>query len=371
MMEFTGEMLAAVNEMLMQSFNGVIRVFPAIPEKRHEWYDAVRRGHYLYECYDRYPEYEPWKDVRFDKLLAKGAFEISAEMREGKLQWIRVHSKAGGRVRIFSPYMTKKLPVWCDEEIIPAAMDEKDILTFETEKGKTYLIALNADAYMPKADCGQFPRKVLTHESFTKRTIYIGEEPDTAYHKAMDTVLRAWYLGELRQENRTMYKMDFGCVKDKEYWKAMPRQSTVGNKLQKFQSFVPVHEDTMAYTVKRGYGFTNAEGIRGVDRGGEDILRGDFLEGTEPAEFIIEAPRGQYEILVVSGDPEEEFVTILEGPGGYRAGGEIVKPGFWQCELIPMMHRKDGSMKLKISTVPGKKWKISLLVLDIHKGYGW
>jgi alpha-L-fucosidase 2 len=61
--------VTTMNEMLLQSWGGVIRVFPAIPAS--------------------------WKDVSFARLLAKGAFEVSAERKDGRTKWIRIKSLAG------------------------------------------------------------------------------------------------------------------------------------------------------------------------------------------------------------------------------------------------------------------------------------
>ena len=44
---------------------------------------------------EQYTDYDAWKNVRFDKLLAKGAFEVGASMKAGKLEWILVHSQKG------------------------------------------------------------------------------------------------------------------------------------------------------------------------------------------------------------------------------------------------------------------------------------
>ena len=57
MMEFTGEMLAAVNEMLMQSNGGIIRLFPAMPNGDPENDRLIMRGHPLNEYTARYNEY--------------------------------------------------------------------------------------------------------------------------------------------------------------------------------------------------------------------------------------------------------------------------------------------------------------------------
>lgn len=370
MMEFTGEMLAAVNEMLLQSYNGVIRVFPAVPDKALDWTPALRQGRALLECPDRLTSYEPWEDLRFDRLLAKGAFEISAEIRGGALRFILVHSRVGGTVRLLSPYMSEKLPVWCGGDEIPATMDN-GILTFETEAGTDYLIALSPDAYTEENDGDTENRGILMRESHTRRKIFIGENADTEYHKALDHVIRSWYMGNLRLENHTVYKFDFGCcTEDKKYWETLTRQAYVGpERTMRAMKFFPIREDNLAFHPSVGFGFSNTKGIRAVDRGLDDCLRRDFLEGTEPTEFIIEAPRGQYEILVVSGDAAEDSVTILRGNNGYTVGGDVVRAGQYQCELIPMPQKKDVPLRLHVSTVPGKKWKLNLMVMNIHKGY--
>lgn len=58
-----------VLDMLLQSWGGKIRVFPAIPDS--------------------------WKDVAFCRLLTEGAFEVSAKKENGKTQFIHIKSKAG------------------------------------------------------------------------------------------------------------------------------------------------------------------------------------------------------------------------------------------------------------------------------------
>lgn len=68
---------SGIQEMLLQSHTGVIRVFPAIPTH--------------------------WKDVSFRKLRATGAFLVSAEMRDGEVSRIEVYSERGGLLRLFSP----------------------------------------------------------------------------------------------------------------------------------------------------------------------------------------------------------------------------------------------------------------------------
>lgn len=61
--------VTTMNEMLLQSWGGVIRVFPAIPVS--------------------------WKEASFDGLLAKGGFEVSAVRKNGQTQFIKIKSLAG------------------------------------------------------------------------------------------------------------------------------------------------------------------------------------------------------------------------------------------------------------------------------------
>lgn len=60
---------ASIQDLLLQSWSGKIRVFPAIPDI--------------------------WKDVAFENLRTEGAFLISASRKDGETQWVRIKSLAG------------------------------------------------------------------------------------------------------------------------------------------------------------------------------------------------------------------------------------------------------------------------------------
>ena len=64
----------ALQEMLLQSHGGTIRVFPAVPDA--------------------------WPDARFFRLRAEGAFLASAERAKGRTRWIHLHSLAGEPCRV-------------------------------------------------------------------------------------------------------------------------------------------------------------------------------------------------------------------------------------------------------------------------------
>jgi len=72
---------SGVQEMLLQSHSGVIRVFPAIPSD--------------------------WKDVSFDKLRAIGSFVVSASLENGDVSLVKVVSEKGGLLRLVNPFKGK------------------------------------------------------------------------------------------------------------------------------------------------------------------------------------------------------------------------------------------------------------------------
>jgi hypothetical protein len=69
---------AVINECVIQSYTGEIRLFP-------NW--SMANGNAL-----------------FQTLRAVGAFLVSAEYREGKVRWVRITSEAGQRLRLINPW---------------------------------------------------------------------------------------------------------------------------------------------------------------------------------------------------------------------------------------------------------------------------
>ena len=73
---------AAVQEMLLQSHRGKIRVFPAVPET--------------------------WKDVSFTHLRAQGGFLVSALQSGGHVKQIEILAENGGKCVVISPFSGKE-----------------------------------------------------------------------------------------------------------------------------------------------------------------------------------------------------------------------------------------------------------------------
>ena len=64
--------------MLLQSHAGYLEIFPAIPGS--------------------------WKDVSFKTMRAEGAFLVSAEKKNGKVEMLSILSEKGGSLKIKSPF---------------------------------------------------------------------------------------------------------------------------------------------------------------------------------------------------------------------------------------------------------------------------
>ncbi|MDP4186521.1 MAG: glycoside hydrolase N-terminal domain-containing protein [Bacteroidota bacterium] len=97
-----------VNECLMQSYDGTIRLFPNWPRE---------------------------KDAEFHDLRAAGAFLVSASLKNGKVNEIKVTSEAGGVLKMILPWKTGgKLIVGKHQKILTS-----NLLELQTEKGEIIL----------------------------------------------------------------------------------------------------------------------------------------------------------------------------------------------------------------------------------------
>ena len=130
--------LAAANamlDMMIQSWNNNIHVFPAMPDK--------------------------WKDATIDNLCAEGAFRVSAARRDGKLLWVRVKSLAGepctvkadfggAEVKSDKPFTQNgdefKVDLKADEEVVLYVCDEDEIKvdSVEVTDGMSNCYGMNA-----------------------------------------------------------------------------------------------------------------------------------------------------------------------------------------------------------------------------------
>jgi len=116
-MEAMSEYATTVNEMLLQSNEGKIRVFPAVPT---EWKDSG--------------------DVAFT-LLARGAFLVTSRMKAGgEISAVNIHSQQGKRCALANPWPRRPIRVTVSGKTVKCEHDPGDVITFNTKAGTEYLI---------------------------------------------------------------------------------------------------------------------------------------------------------------------------------------------------------------------------------------
>lgn len=113
----------SLQEMLLQSWGGKLRVFPAVPAA--------------------------WPEASFATLRAEGAFLVSAVHHEGKTAWVRVESLAGEPCRIVVPDWTNAVVrdhSGAAPRVTTAGNGE---FVIELAKGAAATLAPSADAPLP------------------------------------------------------------------------------------------------------------------------------------------------------------------------------------------------------------------------------
>ena len=96
----------AMQEMLLQSWGGRLRVFPAVPEE--------------------------WSDVQVHQLRGEGAYLVSARRERGKTQWVLIQSEAGGRVEV-DPQLADAQ--WIASKGAKVGKDGKGVYGLQTSPG--------------------------------------------------------------------------------------------------------------------------------------------------------------------------------------------------------------------------------------------
>ncbi len=111
----------AIHELLLQAQDNVISVFPAVPPA--------------------------WKDVGFAHLRTPGAFLVSAQMRHGRTQFVRVHSLAGGTCRVKLPGGSALTP-----QSLPKGqwtVNEEGVFEVRLRVGQSVVFAADVDQPAP------------------------------------------------------------------------------------------------------------------------------------------------------------------------------------------------------------------------------
>jgi hypothetical protein len=80
-----------------------------------------------------------WPEAAFDKLRAEGAFLVSAVRSEGKTQWVRIASEAGGPCRLRTDFGASDLKAWSAAGPKPFER-AGGVLVFNTQRGEEFWV---------------------------------------------------------------------------------------------------------------------------------------------------------------------------------------------------------------------------------------
>lgn len=316
MMECCGGIVGAINEMLLQSRDGKVRVFPAPPSS--------------------------WSHARFHRLLAEGAWEISAEWRAGKTTRVEIRALAGGLCRLIvnGRAISIRLPA-----------------------GGVRCLALDGAASRPPAR-KRSPGGRLGYTAPSRRRVFLGKDATCEYLRGLDGFLFDYQLGDLPVPRATKYKFDFGPVAapSKRYARVIPQQLFNENKIG--ADFYRVSPDTL-YTPILRYGWENPRGLKAKDRRGPDDLRRDFVGGWRPAVFCLDLPRGQYQLLILTGDARAESWTEIEAPGAFQwRARRPLRAGEFALEVLPARMATDSVLRILLRGVRARPWRLNALLVN-------
>ncbi|MCC6143435.1 MAG: hypothetical protein IT368_06485 [Candidatus Hydrogenedentes bacterium] len=113
----------ALQEMMLQSNEDKIRVFPAVPA--------------------------PWRDAPLAfKLLARGGFLVAAQWEQGTTTEVGIKSRRGGECRLQNPWpgTPPSVTALASGEAIETRRDAGDVIIFVTQPGHEYLIRREGSA---------------------------------------------------------------------------------------------------------------------------------------------------------------------------------------------------------------------------------
>ena len=103
----------SILDMLLQSWGGVVRPFPAVPSA--------------------------WDRASFTTLSAEGAFTVSARWVDHRTEWIHVHSRAGQSLVLETDIQTPTICIGSRK--LPVVRDERGFLVIELAQGESVDIA--------------------------------------------------------------------------------------------------------------------------------------------------------------------------------------------------------------------------------------
>jgi alpha-L-fucosidase 2 len=103
---------SGIQEMLLQSHTGTVRVFPAIPVS--------------------------WSDVGFTSLRTEGAFLVSADRAGGRTTKVQIEAEKSGTISLANPFPEREYTI--TGRPVDKPVSAQDIITLEMEAGESVIL---------------------------------------------------------------------------------------------------------------------------------------------------------------------------------------------------------------------------------------
>lgn len=338
MMEPTGGFTNALNEMLIQSSKGVIKLFPALPRGVNE----VKQNSYPSDQVDIHSSVQEWSDVTIENLLVKGGHQVSATITSNRLSWLKVIPGKTESVALVLPDFL------VNEQGVPANLTLK--------KG----VIVEFGTMNPKKEVISYP---LVQDSVTFRKIFLGKNKNTEYYKKMDNMTRPYVLGNSMQFPMTVYKFDFGGTKNKDYTDVFHRQVNFSAPVRLLSTGYRIVDEKNDYSKEEHFGFVDNSAIMRIQNNVTDTLRSDGLISSKCNTFAIDMPAGSYTLLIGVGGGVSSITHITIG--NYQVEKKLAANEYEYLE-IPILHN-GGRCFIKFSST--QRWAVNFMVMNKQRSF--
>ena len=78
------------------------------------------------------------RETKFANIRVSGAFLVSSEIKDGKVQFVRIHSKAGRDCTVENPWSDEEIQIVRNDKAAGASTDKR--LVFRTEKDEVIML---------------------------------------------------------------------------------------------------------------------------------------------------------------------------------------------------------------------------------------
>lgn len=248
---------------------------------------------------------EAWHSCGFQRLLAKGGFEISAARRNGKTVWIKVKSLYGASLSLNLP-----------DTLSPTGKSE--ILQMDTAAGSVYTWGTEPNEKQPSATAP------FMHQSHTGEHLFLGKNKASAFWSEIDDFLCDKYSANTRIKQQLASLYLFGAKSDSGF--ILPKHFP-GCSIP----FTAVPEPK-EFTVQNGYGFLDCTGLAAQTKK-EGIPFDRCFAMRRPATFRVDLPKGRYAFLIC-GEFLNKQAQIELRAAGFSTRSDIVRSGNAAIQLF-------------------------------------